>query len=421
MVSGRADGALLRSGAAIQVRPLWASFLDSTQMNVDKAAVAVGEGPETLRDWVTQGVVPEYTGEWTRAAIGKARLVKRILERGYSLQQVREATEQGRLLSVQLVELFGVGDETYSKAQVATEFGLEPTVVDRVAAMLGVGAGDELGEPDRHLLRYIAKALDAGLPLDAMLQLTRVYIRAISQVADAEVRLMHLYVHEPLMRSGASAEALGQEMLTLTEDLVPLAGPLLEQLHWRMLSHFIEQDVVGHMEAEITQDAADVGLMLVAIAFADLAGYTQLTEREGDLHAMDVVDRFLHEVDMTLPDHARVVKTIGDEVMIVGPDPEALTAWAVALRARLADEPRPRIAVHYGYVRYRDGDYYGREVNLAARVSAESGAGEVLVTRAVVEASGPHLHFEPIADVQLRGFTDSTEIFLASAEAEAGG
>jgi hypothetical protein len=45
----------------------------------------------------------------------------------------------------------------------------------------------------------------------------------------------------------------------------------------------------------------------------------------------------------------------------------------------------------------------------------------VLVTRAVVEASGPHLHFEPIADVQLRGFTDSTEIFLASAEAEAGG
>jgi adenylate cyclase len=418
MLSGRPDSA--PPGAAIRAIG-WASFLDSTQMNVDKAAAAVGEGPETLRDWVTQGVVPEYTGEWTRAAVGKARLVKRILERGYTLEQVREATEQGRLISGQIVELFGVGDETYSRVQVAKELGLDPSVVDRVTAMLGVGAEDELGEPDRDLLRYIAKALDVGLPLDAMLQLTRVYVRAISQVADAEVRLVHLYVHEPLMRSGASAEALGQELLTLTEELMPLAGPLLEQLHWRMLSHFIEQDVVGHMETEVAQDADDVGLMLVAIAFADLAGYTQLTEREGDLHALDVVNRFLHEVDTTLPDHARVIKTIGDEVMIVGPDPEALTGWAVALRARLADEPRPRIAVHYGYARYRDGDYYGREVNLAARVSAESGAGEVLVTRAVVEASGSQLRFEPIADVQLRGFTDSTEIFRASAEAEAGG
>jgi adenylate cyclase len=303
-------------------------------MNVDKAAVAVGEGAETLRDWVAQGVVPEYTGEWTRAAIGKARLVKRILERGYSLEQVREATEQGRLLSGQLVELFGVGDETYSKAHVAKELGLDPSVVDRVAAMLGVGAGAELGEPDRHLLRYIAKALEVGLPLEAMLQLARVYVRAISQIADAEVRLVHLYVHEPLMRSGASAEALSQEMLTLTEDLLPLAGTLMDHLHWRMLSHFIEQDIVGHMEMEISPDDGDVGLMLVAIAFADLAGYTQLTEREGDLHALDVVDRFLHEVDTTLPDHARVVKTIGDEVMIVGPDPDALTRWAVALRGR---------------------------------------------------------------------------------------
>jgi adenylate cyclase len=413
---------LARRSADARSRPVCGMHvLNSEQMNVDKASAAVGERPETLRDWVDQGVVPEYAGDWTRAAIGKARLVKRILERGYTLEQVREATDQGRLLSGQLVELFGVGDETYSQAGVAKELGLDPSVVDRVAAMLGVGQGQDLGEPDRHLLRYIAKAMEVGLPLDAILQLTRVYVRAISQVADAEVRLVHLYVHEPLMRSGASAEALGQEMLTLTEDLVPLAGPLLEQLHWRMLSHFIEQDVVGHMETGIAQDGADVGLMLVAIAFADLAGYTQLTEREGDLHALDVVDHFLREVNTTLPDHARVIKTIGDEVMIIGPDPEALTAWAVALRERLAQDPRPRIAVHYGYARYRDGDYYGREVNLAARVSAESGAGEVLVTRPVVEASGPTLRFEPIADVQLRGFSNSTEIFLASAEAAGSG
>ncbi len=74
-------------------------------------------------------------------------------------------------------------------------------------------------------------------------------------------------------------------------------------------------------------------------------------------------------------------------------------------------EPYPRAAVHYGYAQYREGDYFGREVNLAARVQAESGAGEVLVTRAVVEASGSGLSFEPLAEVRLRGFSEPTEFF----------
>jgi adenylate cyclase len=362
--------------------------------------------------------VPEYDGEWTPAAIGKARLVKRILERGYTLEQVREATDEGRLLPGHLIELFGLGEQRYEHREVARDTGLDVSVVRRVAALLGLAEDEPLREPDRHLLTYVARALEVGLPLEAMLQLTRVYVQTISQLADAEVRLVHLYVHEPLMRSGTSAEEMSREMLTVTEALAPLSNQVLVHVHRRMLAHFIEQDVVGHMEAELAEDAADVGRVLVAIAFADLAGYTQLTELEGDLHALDVVNRFLEAISTTLPDGARVIKTLGDEAMIIGPDPEALTVWAVNLRARLLDQAQSRIAVHYGYARYRDGDYYGREVNLASRVAAESGAGQVLVTRAVVEAASSGLHFEPIGDVRLRGFSDSTEIFLASSEAE---
>jgi adenylate cyclase len=106
-----------------------------------------------------------------------------------------------------------------------------------------------------------------------------------------------------------------------------------------------------------------------------------------------------------------VIKTIGDEVMVVGPDPGALAAWAARLGGLLVDEPRPRAAVHYGYAQYREGDYFGREVNLAARVQAESGAGEVLVTRPVIEAGGAALRVEPLPDVRLRGFSEPTEIF----------
>ncbi len=82
--------------------------------------------------------------------------------------------------------------------------------------------------------------------------------------------------------------------------------------------------------------------MRVAIAFADLAGYTQLTEALGDLHALDVVDRFIANVTATLPDDARVIKTIGDEVMVVGPDPAALAAWALRLGGLMSEPASAR-------------------------------------------------------------------------------
>ncbi len=127
--------------------------------------------------------------------------------------------------------------------------------------------------------------------------------------------------------------------------------------------------------------------MRVAIAFADLAGYTRLTEEEGELTAVDAVERFVEAVEVTLPDEARVIKTIGDEAMIVGSDPAALTDWAVGFQRLQTERPLPRIAIHYGVALYRDGDYYGRDVNIASRVAARSAGGEVLVTRPVVETA----------------------------------
>ena len=101
--------------------------------------------------------------------------------------------------------------------------------------------------------------------------------------------------------------------------------------------------------------------------------------------------------------------------MVVGSDPAALTDWAVGFQQLYDERPLPRIGIHYGETLYRDGDYYGREVNLAARVAARAAGGEVLVTRPVVERAGPHLEFERIGEVRLKGFGDATELFLAGA------
>ena len=65
--------------------------------------------------------------------------------------------------------------------------------------------------------------------------------------------------------------------------------------------------------------------MRVAIAFADLAGYTKLTEEQGEAQAVSAVERFVETVEQTLPIDARVIKTLGDEVMVVGADAGALT------------------------------------------------------------------------------------------------
>jgi adenylate cyclase len=103
------------------------------------------------------------------------------------------------------------------------------------------------------------------------------------------------------------------------------------------------------------------------------------------------------------------VKTIGDEVMVVGQDVTAIVDWAVGFSRLYANErPAPRIGVNAGPVLYRDGDYFGREVNLASRVVARARGGEVLVTDAVVAelADRAHLQIDNIGQVKLKGFNE---------------
>src|SRR4051794_40585323 len=371
----------------------------------------------TLRRWVKEGIVPLRDGAFTPSAVAHARIVARLRARGYSLQAVREASESGRLAFGYMEDMFPpVDGDGYTLDEAAEQTGLEPALVERIWTAIGVANQqmEAISEDDLQLLRYVAAVLAAGFPLVALLQLIRVYGQAIAQIADAEVRLFHLYVHEPLMRDGVPGLEMAEEMWGLASELLPLASPIMDHVHQRFLQHFVEQDVIGHMEADLEGDQLDLGRLRVAIAFADLAGYTRLTEEIGEEEAVSAVERFVADVEYTLPDEARVIKTIGDEVMVVGSDPSALIDWAVGFQALHDERPLPRIGLHYGEVLYRDGDYYGREVNQAARVAARAAGGEVVCTRPVVEHGGPHLLFERIGEVRLKGFSEPTELFLAS-------
>jgi adenylate cyclase len=392
---------------------------DDGVMSWAEAARRAGVTPQTLTRWARDGLVPHARdGRWTPAAVAQARIVTRLRERGHSLDEIRAATESGRLAFGFIEELMPAQEPTHTLEEAAAETGLEPALIERLFLSMGFNAAsvERLSDEDLELLRHVALVLSAGFPLVALLQLVRVYGQALAQMADAEVRLFHLYVHEPLMREGVPGVQVGEEMEELARELVPLASPIMDRVHQRFLAHFVEQDVVGHMEADLEDAALDLGRLRVAVAFADLAGYTRLTEEAGEEEAVDAVERFIEDVEVTLPDDARVIKTIGDEVMIVGSDAAALVDWAVGFQRLVADRrPLPRIGLHYGLTLYRDGDYYGREVNLAARVAARAAGGEVLATRPVIDVAGPNLEFERIGEVRLKGFANSTELFVALA------
>jgi len=104
--------------------------------------------------------------------------------------------------------------------------------------------------------------------------------------------------------------------------------------------------MIGHMEAGVDEPALEEGRLRVAIAFADLAGYARLTVEQGDAAAVSTVERFVEAVGQTLPGDARVIKTLGDEVMVHRLRRGRADRVAVDLTlATGPDEPLPRIGV----------------------------------------------------------------------------
>lgn len=391
------------------------------RISLGEASRRSGVPASTLKRWAEEKIVPVRRGRWTATAAAQARVVARMRERGYSLEDLREAGREGRLAFGFTEELFPQPGETLSVEEVAAETGLEPELIERILVILGtpMGRERELSHDDAAALRHCARVLAAGFPLVAFLQLVRVYVQSMRRIADAEVRLFHLYVHEPLIRDAVPELEMAEEMGELAGDILPLAAPLTEYLHNRYLRFFLEQDVVGHMESGLGADTAEIelGQVTMALCFIDLSGFTRYTEEEGDLEALDVIENFVGTVEGTLPPEAAIVKTIGDEVMVVSPDASALTAWAVTLLDRFPQRPRPRVGIHCGEAVYRDGDYFGSQVNLAHRVVNRALAGEVLVTDRVVSAAVTRegLEFEAIGQVSLKGFPAPTELFLARA------
>jgi adenylate cyclase len=159
--------------------------------------------------------------------------------------------------------------------------------------------------------------------------------------------------------------------------------------------------------------------------FADIAGFTALTEAHGDEEAAALVSDFAKAVKAELPAGAAHVKTIGDALMLRIPDPSKAILLGLKITHGLMrghGAPAVRVGLHHGPAVERDGDYFGTSVNVAARVSGLASGGEVLLTGQTA-ALAPELEgvfYEARGRAELRNVREPVEPFAAVRQSETG-
>jgi adenylate cyclase len=206
---------------------------------------------------------------------------------------------------------------------------------------------------------------------------------------------------------------MAEEMQGLAREMLPLASPMMDAMHQRSSRTSSSRTSSATWRSTSRARSTLAGGCALRSRSPTSRATRGLTEELGDEIAVDAVERFTEAVENTLPDDAAVVKTIGDEVMVVGSDvgrsPTGRSASSSS--SRRAPAAAHRHAPRRGHLPRRR--LLRREVNLSARVAARSAGGEVVVTRPLVDLSGAHLEFERIGEVRLKGFTDPTELYLA--------
>ena len=371
----------------------------------------------TLRRWVKAGAIPQYDGVWTPGASAHARIVSQLRKSGESLEEIVLAAADGRLALGAADDLFQHETNSRDLASVAKETGLDKEKIEQIWVNMGfpIEGLERSSEGDVDALKRIVTVIDAGLPWNALLQMVRVWAQAFADVADAESRLVRMYVHEPLMREGASGETVTNTMTDLVNAMLPQMTPLMEYVHNRYLQQAVEQAQIENVQGEMGE--SELGRLEVAVAFVDMAGFTRYTEEVGEDLAFEQVERMRRDIVRTLPDEARLIKMTGDGAMLVSTDSEKLLKWAVRYIARRKTRPKMRVGIHLGDALYRDGDYYGSAINMAARIVARAAGDEVLISGHLRDAThggrALGLRFASIGSVRLKGFSEPTELFSA--------
>jgi adenylate cyclase len=369
----------------------------------------VSAGPEI--DFEAEGLLEGVEGEPREA---RRQLLEQLSGEGCTLEELKEAVAAGRLTLLPVERALAGEGPRYTAREIAEISELDLELLQRFTAALGVPFGDpdepRGTEADVEAAKRVKAFLEAGLPEDGMLQVARTIGMGTARIAEANREL----IIRTLTRPGDTERDVALRFAAAAEYMLPLAGPTVV---YALQAHLLEQirrDVIGATDLASGELR---GTARLTVCFADLVEFTRLGEEIAAEELGMVAGRLEEMASAVAEPPVRLVKTIGDAVMLISPEPEPMVAAALSLIAAAEAEgqqfPWLRAGLASGPTLPQSGDYYGRAVNLASRITNVARPGSVVVDEATKEAAAERFDYSYVGERRLKGLDYRVKLYRA--------
>jgi len=373
------------------------------------AAAAPPEQAEPI-DFAAEGLLEGLRGE---ARAERLALLEQLAAEGMPLSELRRTTASGTIIFLPADRVI-VGPERYTAAQVAQMSGIEEEflVAARRAMGLPIPDRDEAlyTEAEVESARRSVLARAAGISDEEILELLRVLGRGLSQAAES-LRLLPLRL---VLEPGLSERDLASRYAQAVAALYPMVDPLVSNVLALHLRHTAQSEAISALER---QGGQLPGSREVAVCFADLVGFTRLGEEVPPDELGHLAVRLETLAAQAAEPPVRLVKTIGDAAMLAAPEPVPLLDAALRLIEAADAEgegfPQLRAGAALGLALPRAGDWYGRPVNLASRITGIARPGSVLAEREVRESVKDAYAWSYAGERRLKGIREPVPLFRA--------
>jgi adenylate cyclase len=324
-------------------------------------------------------LVGDLTGQ---ARAERAELIEWLLARDFEPQQIG-----GALVPVLLAANRIIGDDGthVSIDEICAGGGLDEEFLHRLHRAVGLPAASAADTPpsraDAESVLHARAFLDLGFDPDEVVAIVRVLVEGLGRAAET----MRKAALQAVLRPGATEVQLAQSFERLASSLTPVLGPMITDLLYLQLRRSFETEAVTLAERAT---GSLPGAREMTVAFADLVGFTELGEVVAPEQLERTAARLAELAREVLVAPVRFVKTIGDAVMFVSPDPAALLHVVLELLSLAAGRelPRLRAGIATGWAVSHDGDWYGSPVNLASRLTDVARPGSVVTTTSLRDA-----------------------------------
>jgi adenylate cyclase len=390
-----------------------------------EVAQRAGVDPDYLDRLVQLGVLTPAAAEAFSAGDAlRARWLQSLERAGVPLEGLAAAVRDGTLsfsfLDVGAYDRFaGLSSTTFQQLSAQTGIPLELLGVVREA--VGFAAPrpqDHVHHNELSVVPLLQLQLAKGFRPAVIERWLRVYGDSLRRIAETEAAWWNSEVEMALLASGMTEGEMLQAQADLGSQMAPLFDRALLAIYHGQQEHAWSEVFVEHVEGALERAGLYRRLdRPPAMCFLDLTGYTRLTEERGDEAAADLATRLAGLVRRSAQGHGGTpVKWLGDGVMFYFREPAAAVLAAVELVEVVGRQglPPAHVGIHVGPVVFQDGDYFGRTVNLAARIAEYARPGEVLVSQEVVDAAdGGPVTFTEIGPVELKGVPGPVRLHTA--------